>query len=298
MLCERPRISRRASHDMILMLARHGDHPAQDMRGWTDADVKRFFELNKDRVGGDGNYTDFSDLVERCRQWDEPVPFVENFMHSTFHTITSGDSKVRVSRVDLVSGREDAVVEGPGILTLSAYHERFRSAWEARERAIQRTSQTDFHTAAALAVTSVQAYVDHQAERWNRDHPEQLLQDPKTVIGPDGTSRTMWVRFEEKIDVWLPAMTGGQRIDKGSKEWRNFLHILRIRDDFAVHPKTSAYGTTLADLARDIQCLSTGPAKVLIKLHLIFGDRIPSRIIRASFAPEVELASEARQDSP
>jgi len=56
-LAFKTRISRRASHEMVLLFAKHGNHPHK-LNFKSDKDVKRYFS----KIG-----KDFDDLVEDCR---------------------------------------------------------------------------------------------------------------------------------------------------------------------------------------------------------------------------------------
>jgi hypothetical protein len=271
------------------MMARHGDHQQRDMTSWSDADIKRFFESSKDSVDGHSTFLDFSQLGERCRAWPVPVPFVENFLDATWTLAPAGGSELSVSRVDRSTGEKDLEVNGPGTITLSTYQERFKSACEARDRSVERASQTELHSAAALGVTAVQAYVEYQVEAWNKAHPHEGLDERKILTDEAGHSRTFHVRFEDKIDEWIPTMTGGKGVNKAGKCWQNFSDMVAIRDQIAIHPKRSGYSSTFAALAEDIERFKTGVAGTLLDLHMIFGEKIPRRIIRAYFAPGVEV---------
>ena len=61
----RPKLSRRASHEMILLFAKSSNQHTDNNLA-TDADVKRAFKNNS---------IDFQKLVEKCRDPKENVPF-------------------------------------------------------------------------------------------------------------------------------------------------------------------------------------------------------------------------------
>ena len=84
----------------------------------------------------------------------------------------------------------------------------------------------------------------------------------------------------------------GKKLDKGAKSWENYKLLRSIRDDENIHAKNLAYGFTLETLAVRINLFKTGVAGMLIQLHLLFGMRIPTSIIRARFHRDVELAEE------
>jgi hypothetical protein len=60
----------------------------------------------------------------------------------------------------------------------------------------------------------------------------------------------------------------------------------------AIHPKSSGYSISFAKLAEQINFFRTGIARLLVKLHLLFEDVIPAKIIRAAYAPDVEFVQD------
>jgi hypothetical protein len=189
----RSRISRRSAHDMIMMLAMHSNHNQPD-RFRAEADVKRAFERNG---------VDYARLVEQCRDWPEPVPFSENLLGSTW---TAGPG-VTASRVDQISGQDDCQVEGPGTLTLLGYWATFESAHRSLTKAVELASYPELQSAIVDGIASIEGYVGHRAEIWNRQQPDDQLVDTKLQK----------VRFEEKLDLWLPKMTGGKKLSKAGR---------------------------------------------------------------------------------
>src|SRR5262249_28733514 len=123
------------------------------------------------------------------------------------------------------------------------------------------------------------AYINHQANNWNATHPEAVLTDSKQDK----------VSFDDKIDKWIPLMSGGKRVDKSDSRWAHFKMLRGTRDDAAIHIKTSHRGVSFADLARLINMMPTGMAGLLMHLHEIFEEPVPAKIIRGVFAPEVEV---------
>ena len=261
----RPKISRKASHDMIIMFAKYGNHGEKAIFK-SDADVKRYMEHRG---------IDFQKLVELCRNFKENVPYFENLMGSTW-TISSG---CKAAVVDKVGGKEKCVVEGPGTIALSTYRSHAETAYKARTNAVEASSFNELQTAIVSGMASIEAYINHRAELWNNDHSKEMLTD----------SSTDKVGFDQKIDVWIPKMTGGATFDKSTRNWMDFQDLKKIRDHISIHPKASGIGTSFADLAKNTNIIRTGIAGLLIQLHLLFKERIPTVIIRFFFAPEAEV---------
>ncbi|MHA2403773.1 MAG: hypothetical protein ACXADH_12330, partial [Candidatus Kariarchaeaceae archaeon] len=126
---------------------------------------------------------------------------------------------------------------------------------------------------------SIEAYIIHRVELWNRDNPHDCLTD----------SPAHKVSFDDKVDVWIPKMTGGKKLDKSIRNWMHFLDLRKIRDHVSIHPKSDGFGSSFSDLAEKINIFRTGIAGTLIQLHLLFHEKIPAIIIRAFYAPEVEV---------
>jgi hypothetical protein len=105
------------------------------------------------------------------------------------------------------------------------------------------------------------------------------------------------VPFDDKITQWVPRMTSGKQIDKSSVEWGHFVRMRRIRDDVAIHPKLSGFSTSNTKLVDQINLFKTGIARLLVNLHILFGDQIPAIIIRAGYAPVAEYIPDSLPSS-
>lgn len=261
----RPKISRRASHDMILMFAKYGNHG--DRAAFrTDADLKRYLAHRG---------IDFQKLVEQCRSFSENVPYFENLVGSTW-TVSSG---AKAAVVDKQSGEEKCVVEGPGAIALSTHWAHAETSYKARTNAVEASSFAEFQTAVVNGMASIEAFINHRAELWNSGNPHDKLTD----------SFAHKVSFADKIDIWIPKMTGGVNLDKSVRNWTDFQKLRTIRDDVSIHPKASGMGTSLAELSQNINLVRTGIGGLLIQLHILFKERMPAVIIRLFFAPEAEV---------
>jgi hypothetical protein len=265
-LTPRRKISSAQARKLIYAFAKHGNHVySNDFR--SNADVERAFARNG---------VDFARLVDRIRDFNNNVPFFENLIGSTMRTDSEG---TRISRIDNVTGAEDMVVEGPGQLVLYGYWATFETFAESLKRAIENKSYSEMQSAIVNGIASIEAYISYRAERWNAENPGKPLVD----------SVSSKVSFDDKIDKWIPVMTGGRKLDKSGLEWRDYKVLRAIRDDVTIHPKKSGHAASLADLAKLAYQYKTGIAGILMALHKLFGDQVPRVIIRAAFAPEVEL---------
>lgn len=261
-LAIKTKISRREAHELIQLMAKEGNHNSTFT---TDASVKKFFKLN--------GY-DYDNLVQAVRKYPEPIPLVENLIPSTGFASPG----LKVSRVDTF-GNEDLHLEGPGAITMFGYQAQFENAIENIETAIKQSSPQHFLSACINGIASIEGYINFKEEEWNKKHAENLLLD----------SRQSPIRFDDKIDKWLPIMTSGKKLDKSVKNWNDFKRLKAIRDNIAIHPKSSGYAFSLKELSELINCFKTGIAGILVQLHQLFAERIPSRIIRYMYAPEVEV---------
>ncbi len=121
--------------------------------------------------------------------------------------------------------------------------------------------------------------MNEQAGRWNDTHPSQPLIDSKTEK----------VSLDDKIDKWIPIMAGGRRVDKGDARWADFKVLRGIRDEAAVHIKGPVKGVSFVEMARLMNMTRTGIAGLLMHLHELFGEPVPSKIVRGVFAPDIEF---------
>ena len=231
----------------------------------TDASVKRFFEQR-------GYKYDL--LVDQNRNYNEIIPLIENMIGSS-GTVSEG---LTVSRIDMF-GNEDGKMTGPGVIIMSAYQSQFEEALSNIEEAIRLSDPRKFITACTCGVASVESYLNMKAEEWNKRNLGAQLIDSKN--NP--------VSLADKIGSWIPIMTNGKKLDKGIQYWHHFKRLQSIRDNIGTHPKQSTYSFSLNDLVDLINYFRTGIAGLLLQLHLLFNDRVPSNIIRAKFAPDVEV---------
>ena len=263
------RLPRRRAHEMVLMFAKHGNHYGKG-KFRTDAEVKRFLSQK--------GY-DFNGVVENARDFFEnAVPFFENFVGATFHFHVSseGPSSAKASLIE--KGEPVATIDTPGEISVA-----YQALFEHAVRCINRIPENpvslyqEFLAACSAGISSIEAYMRHRADLWNREHPDDLLLDDKDHK----------ISLEDQIDRWVPKMTG-KRLDKSGSDWQGYRKIKSLRDNQAIHPKSGGLSMSLGDLAKSINDFC-GIAGVLIQLHILFEEQIPRAIIRRYFHPDAKV---------
>ncbi len=262
--------TRRATHDMILMMAKYGNHGIRH-KFVSDADVKRFFQLNCHR--------DWSDLVQTCRKTNELVPDVENLVGSSWTVSGCGSRAAIVTGAATEEEEEITALEGPGTLTTSTYLQLFENAVDNFSRCMERAHFGDFQSSVSNGIASIDAYIGYRAWIYNSEQPSDSLVD----------SKKNKVSQDVKIDEWIPKMSSGKKLDKSRTNWRDFKTLRNVRDDLAIHVKQPAISTSYQRLCGLLNLFRSGIAGVLFDLHLLFAERIPSKIIRYAYLPDVKL---------
>jgi len=253
---------------MILIMAKCGNHGYRQ-RFISDADVKRFFQSK-------GNYWD--DLVQKCRNPKEILPFLENLIGSTWK-VSSGGKAAVVTDAATNKEKEITSVNGPGELTMSTYLQLFENAVDNLNRCIDRASFGDFQSCVTNGIASIDAYIAHRVFLYNSAHPAEPLID----------SKESKVSQDTKLDEWIPKMSGGKRLDKSRLNWSHFKRLRAVRDDLAIHVKKPAFSISNRELSELLNVFRSGIAGLLLDLHLIFGERVPCNIIRNAYLPDIIL---------
>lgn len=211
------RLPRRRALDMVLAFAVHGDGP---QRVKNQAELRQFLRHNG---------FDLERVVEDCRDFSRDIPFFEgNQLGSTWHVVGGGTHSV----VDRATDEEYASVTGPGVIATHTYWVLFEGAVETPDFAVQRASFPLLIGAGTQGIASVEAYLGHQAEVWNRKHPTDRHED----------SADRKVSLDTKLRDWVPAMAGGRRVDLSGIMWRDFRELRDLRDNLAAHPKPTSSG--------------------------------------------------------
>lgn len=214
-----------------------------------------------------------NELTEWCRVSGHYVPDFENLVRSTWVAVGS-----RVSVVDS-DGKVVDEMTGPGLLVFSSYKQHFEAACEARDRAVTQDSYSAFQECLSQGFASIDAFLNMQAKLWNKQHAEDKLID----------SKRKRVSLEDKIDQWVPKISGGSRIAKNGKVWNHFKILKRVRDEEAIHPKVPGRTVSYSRLAKQINLFRLGIAQLLGNLHSLMGVLVPAVIINAIYMPDVEV---------
>jgi hypothetical protein len=260
---------------MIMAMAKYGNHYIKGRYGHpfkTDADVKRFF---------DEEGWDYRDVVEKCRDKDENVPFLENLIGSGYTIDSTGGT---VSYIDKAG--EETVIgedEGPGRFNYPSYAGLFEQATEDFKRCLDSAHYGHFLSCVSNGVASVEAYLNQEVKVYNKRNPGKELIDNKHNK----------VSFDDKIDQWIPVMTGGKKLDKGNQRWEHFKRLRSIRDGNQAHVKVPVLGANYRQLGELLNLFRSGVAGMLLDLHILFNDRAtPAIIIRYAHLPDVEYLTE------
>lgn len=251
-LQRKSKLSRKEAYNLIITMTMFGEHPANVKQGFpvsSEEEIKQWFQ--------DNDYN-FDKVVEECRDPDETIPLVENMIGSVFTMI--GDDETET------------------IIT-SNYQAAYEIAAQHLERALTEVSFSELESAIVRGIASIEAFINYRAERWNAQNPSAMLLD----------SKENKVSFDDKIDKWIPIMSGGRKLDKSDRYWSDFKRLRGIRDNLTIHSKTLGHTVKYSEMADLINVFRTGIAGMLIPLHLLCRSWIPSQIIRGYYTPEVQL---------
>ncbi|HEX73726.1 MAG TPA: hypothetical protein G4N93_01045 [Dehalococcoidia bacterium] len=258
------KISKKQAISKISAHAMFGNH-GNSFRPSSIQEVQKYF-LQK------GVNTD--ELAERFRNPHNFVPDFENLIRSTWHT--SGG--VGVSLVDS-DGEVIHEMKEPGLFIWSSYEAHFEAACAARDRAVSEDSYPAFQECLSQGFASIEAFFNTRAKSWNKQNPEYKLVD----------SGTQKVSLEDKIDEWVPKISGGGKIDKTGQVWNDFKTLKKVRDDNAIHPKLPGHGISYKDFANQINAFRLGIAQLLGNIHRLLGIAVPGVIINVIYMPDVEV---------
>jgi len=126
-LQRKDKISPREARELILTLAKYGNH---------SIDIEYF-----------------NNIVQKCREFQTPVPFFENLISSTWNILGSA----KVTRVDTKTGQKDLNVIGPGTITISTYWTQYEEAENALDQTIENASFIKFHSALDLGIACIES---------------------------------------------------------------------------------------------------------------------------------------------
>ena len=269
--------TRKATKDMILTMARHGDH--YWYQRWRQSfDTERDVELALKQVG-----TTLAEVVDTCRDKNARRNPFDNLLSSTTWSVTLGPGDV-VGYTDS-EGNEVVVFEGEsGTFAEATSIALFGKAVEDFERSIGEMSYVEFLSCLANGIASVEAYILGKVGQHNRRNPGAELVDDKDNKVP----------FERKIKAWVPTMAG-KRLDLSGQNWRHFRRLKEARDTEHTHSKNPTLQTTYPNLCKQLNLFRSGIASFLLDLHVVFGDRVPSKISKYAYHPDIKLVTELEE---
>ena len=253
-LTRKRKLSRKQSRSLIMMMTLYGDNQLNTSRRLplaSEDEVVTLFESE--------GYP-FDELVDECRDPDATIPMVENML--------------QVGTMLLVSDEETEQV------ITSNYEAAFDIAISHLERAVSDGSVAEIESAIVRGIGSIEAFIGYLTEQWNDANPGKELHD----------SKKSKVSFEDKIDTWLPVITGS-KLNKGTKHWNDFKRLRDVRDNLTVHPKKHSHTVKYAKLAELINAFRTGIVGILVDLHLLSHHWIPAAVVRAYHVSEVDVVS-------
>ena len=65
----------------------------------------------------------------------------------------------------------------------------------------------------------------------------------------------------------------------------------KIRDTEHAHTKSPALQITYRELCKRLNIFRSGIAGLLLDLHILFGDRVPSKITKYAYHPDIKLVT-------
>jgi len=242
----------------------------------SEDDVKRFYAAH--------GY-DYSSIIEQAREFLAHLPLLWVWEPFSF------DMGVPAGGYGAIKGAGEKVLaslEGEsGRFVMVEYMDRFEQATKHLHRSIDEMSHGEFLSAISDGVSSIEAYLGYRTGLHNERHPGQELSERV----PTGSGHRM-LTFDEKIDQWIPKMTGGRKLDKNGRRWPDFKELRKIRNDYQAHPKNPVYGLPFRELCKRMNLFRTGIARLLLNLHAGLEDSAPELVFRYAYLPDIEYVQE------
>ena len=253
-------ISERNAYNMILAMALHGNH-YNDIHGniRTVSDVKAHYIQNG---------RDFKRVVAACRDFSQSVPIYENLVGAQWTA-----EGVTVSRPSHITGEYEPVVSGDGVYNESDYWANFEISKEDFDNAISSGRWERFLASVNAGIAAVEAFLNHQ-------YMVRLR-----VADNDPALRE---NLETKIKTW-PKKLLGHSFDLSSRPWSAFSKLKKLRDEGFQHRKSTSTGITRKEHLTLLNEYKFAIPRLLLDLHIHFGVRCPSAIIRYAYYPEIDL---------
>jgi hypothetical protein len=266
------RISRAQARRLIQIMAKHGNHYYEGQFS-TDEEIKRFLAASG---------VDYEDMIEKCRIFTNSVLRFENLITSTAFSVGGGS----LTLINNATRQTVAATEGPGMIAYSSYWALFEESFSQLRATLTGVSpMTSFLNCTTTGIAAVEAYIQHRAIIYNETNPQTPLID----------SKNSKISFDDKINLWIPTMTVGAKLDKSDKLWTSFKVLQGYRDNSAIHVKSPVLSMSYTELANGLNHFRYGIAGLLVRLHILFAERIPARIIRCSFLPDIRYIESDHQ---
>lgn len=254
------RIPERHAYNMVLAMAFHGNH-YKDLHGniRAVADVKAHYAQNG---------RDFSTIVAQCRDFSQSVPFYENLIGAQWTA-----EGVTVSRPSHITGEYEPVLSGDGVYNESDYRATFEISKEDFDNAIESGRWERFLTAVNAGIAAVEAFLNHQY---------------MTLLRVPNDNPALRDNLETKIKTW-PGKLTGRAFDLSGRSWASFSKLKKLRDDGFQHRKAISTGMSRKEHVVLLNEYKLAVPRLLLDLHIHFGVRCPSAIIRYAYYPEIEI---------
>jgi hypothetical protein len=257
---------------MVMALAQDGNHYWD--RRWgplaTTHAVERFYAEQS---------ISLVDVIEHCRDKENGVPLLENLLPSGW-SVTLGPGSV-AGYTDSEGNEVVVLADESGTYVEATSTALFEKAVDDFERSINGMSYVEFLSAIANGTASIEAQILSKVGQYNRRNPGKELVDDKDNKVP----------FEDKIKLWVPTMSG-RKLNLGDKNWAHFQRLKRARDTEHTHTKNPALHITYRELCKLLNLFRSGIAGFLLDLHVIFGDTVPSKVIKYAYHPNIKLVTE------
>ncbi|MCJ7692553.1 MAG: hypothetical protein MUO22_03960 [Sedimentisphaerales bacterium] len=214
---------------------------------------------------------EFKKVINECRDYSKSVPIYENPIGTESQT-----AQATVSRPSDISGEIEPAFSGNGAYNESDYWANFEISREDFEQAIISGRYEHLLSAVNAGVASIEAFLNH----------EYMIR-----LGATVDDLVLRESLEPKMKSW-PEILAGSSFDLSTRSWGPFVELKRSRDDGFQHGKPVSTGITRHEYLKLLKLYNVAIARLLVDLHIHFGHRCPTAIIRCAFHPEIELANQ------
>ncbi len=224
------------------------------------------------------NDIDINKIADYCRDYKKPMPRISDMLSAT-NWIKSGRGIIQIS--NSTTGQKAKELSESGILSTSTYQNEFKESIKAKNAAVDDDFNSYNHILNALTsgFSTIEAYLNMKAEKWNFENPKDTLIDNSNIK----------VNIETKIMNWIPKMCNGKSIQTDTHEWSCFKELKNLRDNHKIHPKQSTIAITYKEIAKIIDKYRYGIGLLLANMHICFDQKVPNLIIDTIFYPDIEV---------